>query len=327
MKIEKYLSMLIIIICTLSCSNDDSSNEDETTVTAKDIYVCGYEQKTEDGKLIATVWKNGVVTSLTDGTNSATAMDVIVAGEDVYVVGYEMDNNSKQAKVWKNGTPTNLTNNYVDSIAEKIIVSGSDVYIKGTVVENGRYQVKLWKNGVELYSPKADIYSFAVDKSDVYMVGREGGYAKVWKNGVGTNLTNGNAYSTGYNIEVKGNDVYVVGIESVGGVSVARLWKNGIASSLSDGKFNATASSISIVENDIYVSGSEENSKYTSKIWKNGEVIWAKENISTLDLEVVGQDYYLLSNTSGAKIYKNGLSGELSLALNSTAYALFITRN
>ena len=327
MKTIKKLSILIIIFIALSCSNDDSSNEDETKATAKDIYVCGYEQKTKDGKLIASVWKNGVVTNLTDGTKSAIAMDIIVAGEDVYVAGYEMENNFKKAKVWKNGIPTNLTNSYVDSVAEKIIVIGADVYVKGTVVENGRYQVKLWKNGVELYSPKADIYSFEVNNSDVYMVGREGGYAKVWKNGVGTNLTNGDAYSTGYDIIVKGNDVYVVGIESVAGVSVARLWKNGVASSLSDGKFNAAASSISIVGNDIYVSGSEENSKYTSKIWKNGEVIWAKENISTLDLEVVGQDYYLLSNATGAKIYKNGLSGELSLALNSTAYALFITRN
>ena len=327
MKTIKKLSILIIIFCTLSCSNDNSSNEDETKATVKDIYVCGYEKRSNNGKLIATVWKNGVITSLTDGTNDAVAKDVAVSGNDVYVVGYEEDSNGNQvARFWKNGVPVKLVDT-PGSVANLITVSGNDVFIIGRVSENNTYVRKIWKNGVASVS-QGDILSIKIKNNDIYTVGIENEDAKVWKNAVATSLTKGNTYSAAYDVEIKGNDVYVVGVEMVGNISVARLWKNGaIVINLTDGKFYSGANAISISDNDIYVSGYEENSKYTSKIWKNGEVIWTKENLITVDLKVVGQDIYLLSNSDGAKILKNGLPENLSSALRSNANALFITTN
>ena len=76
---------VITVFCVLSCSSDNSSNE-ETKATVKDIYVCGYEKKTNEGKFIATVWKNGVVTSLTDGTKNADANDIFVAGKNIMLL-------------------------------------------------------------------------------------------------------------------------------------------------------------------------------------------------------------------------------------------------
>lgn len=71
-------------------------------VSNNDTYVVGYENpgaiSTPNGTggynvvgrpNIAKLWKNGVATSLTDGTKQALAYSVFVSGSDVYVAGYE----------------------------------------------------------------------------------------------------------------------------------------------------------------------------------------------------------------------------------------------
>lgn len=323
--IKKFL-ILTVILFALSCSNDDSSNKDENNGTVKDIYVCGSEKIINNGKLLAIVWKNGVATSLTDGTKNASASDIFVVGEKVYVVGSE-DNNSGEAvaKIWINGVPENLTDE--PSFANKVIVSGSYVYVLGHVFENGSYVEKIWKNGV-VSEIQGLITNFAVNNEDVYTVGFDNQRAKVWKNGVSSNLTNGMFYSVANDIEIKDNDVYIVGEEDIESISVAKLWKNGVGSNLSDVKLHSTAKEISIVGNDIYVSGTQNNPAYTSIIWKNGKEIWSKENIQTKGLKVIGKDFYMLSNAEDkAKILKNGVVENLSSAFYSNANALFITTN
>lgn len=326
MKTIQKLSIIIIIFCTLSCSKDDSSNVEETQVTVKDIYVCGYEKRTNDGKSIATVWKNGVITSLTDGTRDAVAKDITVSGNDVYVVGYEEDVNGDQvARLWKNGVQVDFVNT-LGSVANFVEVSGKDVYIIGVVYENNSNVQKIWKNGIAS-TLQGDTRSIAVNNNDVYTVGVQNGNAKVWTNGAVASLTNGYSSSGAYDIEIKGNDIYIVGAEKIGNTSVARLWKNGVASNLSDGKITTNAIDISIAGKDVYVSGYESTTRINSKVWKNGEVIWYKENFTTNDFQAIGQDFYLVTNSGGAKILKNGFSEDLSSALSSSANAIFITTN
>jgi len=327
MKTIKKLSILIIIFCILSCSSNDSSNEDETKATVKDIYVCGLEQRSSTGKYIATVWKNGVASSLTDGTNDAIANDITVSGNDVYVVGYEENVNGAQvARLWKNGVQVDFVNT-PRSAADFVEVSGNEVYIIGLLYENNSNVQKIWKNGIAS-TLQGDTRSMAVNNNDVYTVGIQDGNARVWTNGAVSSLTNGYSSSGAYDVEIKNNDVYIVGAEKIGNASVARLWKNGVASNLSDGKISTTALNISITGKDVYVSGYEStSSQFNSKVWKNGEVIWYKENFKMNDLQAVGQDFYLLTNLGGAKIVKNGFSEDLSSAYNSYAYALFITTN
>ncbi|MEO7976612.1 hypothetical protein [Flavobacterium sp.] len=174
MKTIKKLSILIAIFCILSCSNDDYSNEDETKATVKDIYVCGMEIRSNGGKYIATFWKNGVVTSLTDGSKNAIANDIAVVGNDVYVAGYEENYEGLEvAKVWKNGTPTILDAS--PGSANLIVVNGIDVYVKGTVNKNGKYKAKIWKNALELFAAEGAIRGIAVNNTDVYAVGSENG--------------------------------------------------------------------------------------------------------------------------------------------------------
>lgn len=76
-------------------------------VSGTDVYVAGYE--TDSGRDNARIWKNGVMSTLPTGTNSAAATSVFVSGSDVYAAGYENVNNKSAAVYWKNGTLTRLT--------------------------------------------------------------------------------------------------------------------------------------------------------------------------------------------------------------------------
>ncbi len=67
-------------------------------VSGGDVYVAGWEVEVTEvapGSFIITnvakVWKNGVATALTDGTNPAVARDIAVVGPDVYVAGAERE--------------------------------------------------------------------------------------------------------------------------------------------------------------------------------------------------------------------------------------------
>lgn len=326
MRTIRKLSILIVIFCTLSCSNDNSSNDSENNATVKDIYICGY-QIDKNNKYVATVWKNGVATHLTDGSTNSFANDIVVSGNDVYISGYQYNGNVNVAKVWKNGAPINLTDGSSEARASLITMSGQDVYVVGYVYVNNIRKVTIWKNGVPS-TLQGTVTSVAVNNNDIYAAGYENDNAKVWKNGIGTNLTNGNFPSFASDIQVIDNDVYVVGREFNGANYVAKLWKNGIATNLVDG---TNANGISIVGNDVYISGYSDKPAHNSKVWKNGEVIWNKETVLNSDIEVIGQDFYLLSsnaaNGDNVQVLKNGVPHELTSAINSYGEAMFITTN
>jgi hypothetical protein len=82
-------------------------------VSGSDVYVAGEETSTGPDPVwnitsIAKVWKNGVATSLTDGTYNAWASSVFVSGSDVYVAGTD----GRVAILWKNGVATALSSVY-----------------------------------------------------------------------------------------------------------------------------------------------------------------------------------------------------------------------
>ena len=59
----------------------------------------------------ACIWKNGIVTQLTNGVKQGFATAVYIKDTDVYVTGFERDPATafSVGKVWKNGVATNLT--------------------------------------------------------------------------------------------------------------------------------------------------------------------------------------------------------------------------
>ena len=176
-------------------------------VSGNDVYVTGIElPDRNNGISTAVLWKNGQKQNLTDGTifNSAWALSVFVSGNDVYVTGFE----GNSARLWKNGIVQNL--NGRASVASSVFVSDGNVYVAGYDVfaEN----MKVWKNGNVLYKMDGKYYvqSIFVSGSDVYVVANETTFqntgistAKLWKNGVLHDISNGSTRS-------HANSVFVV---------------------------------------------------------------------------------------------------------------------
>ncbi|MGX7667528.1 hypothetical protein [Flavobacterium pedocola] len=71
------------------------------------VYAVGLIKETAASHFTACIWKDGVLTKLTDGTRDSEAYDIKVKGTDVYVVGDESGPRSMIGKVWKNGVVTN----------------------------------------------------------------------------------------------------------------------------------------------------------------------------------------------------------------------------
>lgn len=68
---------------------------------------------------VATIWKNGELTSLGDGTKNTYANSIFVSGNDVFVVGSEED---KKAVIWKNGIASTLAEGAYSAKALSVFV-------------------------------------------------------------------------------------------------------------------------------------------------------------------------------------------------------------
>lgn len=196
------------------------------------------------------------------------------------------------------------------------VESQSTIYIAGyTNNNNGNGIAKIWKNGVatELTDGKNDGFACGmfVTGDDVYIAGADGFFAKYWKNGMGTNLTDGMGTAYARSIAVKGNDVYVAGEAAAG---VVTLWKNGVSTSLSDGKDPfAIATSVYVNGNDVYVAGTDH---HMAKIWKNGiaQNLSDPKNMAVAYAVVVHNDHVYVAGFENnmAKVWKDGVATNLT---------------
>jgi IPT/TIG domain len=217
------------------------------------LYMAGFEV---NGRSVAKYWKNRIGVALTDGTKNASATCMAIAGNDVYVGGYEENaSGATIAKYWKNGTAVQLSDGIKRSYVNAIAVIGTDVYAAG----------------YEAATPSVAV-------------------AKYWKNGTAVALTNGtkDAYATG--IAVSGTDVYVTGAE-IGNfaIPIAKYWKNGTATILPTNTFQYPSSSTSIAvssDNKVFMGGSDGPFAPT---WVNGLAaqIFGKVNSSTFQINSI----------------------------------------
>jgi hypothetical protein len=133
-------------------TNSVRSRAESIYVNGGDIYIAGYQQISLGGpnaKYVATVWKNGVVTLLSDIANNGYASGVTVKDNDVYVCGHETNvQGNLVAKYWKNGLAIGLSNGATSEQTTSIFISDSkDVFVSGH--SGGSVGAKYWKNGVE----------------------------------------------------------------------------------------------------------------------------------------------------------------------------------
>ena len=182
----------------------------------------------------------------------------------------------------------------------------------------------------------------SINPSNVYVTTWEytpnGHLIKVWKNGIGTVLSNGTTNALANSVFVSGNDVYVAGKDNfVGAPDDARIWKNGVPFNLNTVNTSAKANSIIISGADTYVAGDEMNSagKWVAKIWKNGTAINLGDGTTSThansifalgsDIYVAGQDF-TAAGYRVAKIWKNGVGTNLTTGITyATASSVFVS--
>ena len=344
------LKSALLLSLSLSVSNctkeNVTENKDLPITTSKDVYVGGYIIN-GTFKWVATLWKNGVASSLSDGTGYAEILDISVIDNDVYAVGYDQTSTSpkKIAKLWKNGVAVNLSDGLNDEQAKAITVVGNDVYIVGTQYNSTTNTgvAKIWKNGfaTNLGASSSSAFrdfptSVTVSGSNVYVSGykRNGteSYAKYWKNGVEVNLTNGITNATANDVLVLNNDIYAVGRISFN----AKCWKNNVLTSNLIVEANCyEAKKIVTDGSDIYILGDKvSNSVNQIRLWKNGtEIIFPNipNSIGPSDLAISGGDHYVCGTRQGnsksyAIYYKNQVKVELvnDAVISSVAATIFV---
>ena len=175
---------------------------------------------------------------------------------------------------------------------------------------------------------------------DVYVTGcdqtsYENRTAKLWKNGLPINLSNGNTRAIANSVFVTGNDVYIVGSEGLPAISSfdsAVIWKNGTKAYLTGGGVSsASANSIFISGTDIYVAGALVAEPI---VWKNGVPLnsFAPSNPyifgNASSVFISGNDVYA-SGTGGTSPYpstvlrfwKNGISTTIANMPNQNGNA------
>jgi len=280
-RILKLLTLILLVNSVISCSKDDSSPaENDNNVN---VYVVGTINNTTSSS-IAKLWKDGVVSNLSNGSTYARANAVFVDGIDVYVAGSQVENQHSVAKIWKNGIAGNLTNvlGYTSATAYSVVVEGGNVYACGQETnDKGIYVAKYWVNGdpISLTNGLENAFalSIVVKNGNVYVVGRAliDGFtiACLWTNGVLTELTNGNYFGSATSVFVEGNDVYVAGFEESSTIDVAKIWKNGVSISLSENE--SYAEYVKVVNGNTYAVGWEHISgKDVATLWKNGKATY-----------------------------------------------------
>ncbi len=125
---KKLRTALLLSTCLLfiQCSK----NKD--TAPASPPVVYAEENEFNGSHDVAKVCRDNVSVSLSDGQFNTSANAVFVSGTDVYVAGYEFNNNNiLVAKVWKNDTSTALTGGSIHAEASEVFVAGTDVYVVG----------------------------------------------------------------------------------------------------------------------------------------------------------------------------------------------------
>jgi hypothetical protein len=209
-----------------------------------DVYVAG-SQNVTSGVYAVKLWKNGAATTLSTPGHNASANTIFAANNNIYVGGYEDNGVFRSALIWNNNTSTNLLGfcypsgscTFDYSQVTSMYVSGSDVYAVGTSIKStGSYDSIMWKNGAPT---RISILpnSIFVSNNDIYIAGRVGNYASIWKNGTITQLTNGVNQAFATSVFVIGSDVYASGYEKINGTinCIVKFWKNGVATNLTDG--------------------------------------------------------------------------------------------
>lgn len=230
MKIPGLLPVILLAAIITSCSKSSDTVKPVTptnptnptnpvTPTTSDVYMAGIVNNK------ATLWKNGVATTLSSTSQKSYAYSVYVNGPDVYVAGYGTDANNANgvAILWKNGSANILQAANPDAQAVSVYVSPSgSVYAAGYTTVMYQNNQPYPNNGIMSYHA-ATIWINGTPT--ILSDGNEAFYDNNGLLGLGQKL-NRDSGATG--VYANGTDVYVSGWEDYGAYEQinATLWKN-----------------------------------------------------------------------------------------------------
>lgn len=257
---------------------------------------------------------------LTDPQIRTYVFDMATNNDDIYIVGYKVDQETKQhtAVYWKNGQEfvlTDGTNQYAG--AEAIVIKNNDVYIAGYDGKKAVY----WKNNqrYEITDGTQNARAQAIfvsDSNDVHIAGYEGeNFAQkamhwVREGDVKNNILESDNHAFANGIVVKNENVYVIGKDW----NTAVYWESGTEYKLSkEGVFEIPTGIFITEGNDIYISGYgyDSQAKYWVRGSKNNEIILGDgKKAVTTDIAVIDHNVYVSGYTKGddhktAIIWKN----------------------
>jgi len=117
-------------------------------VSKGDVYLTGGLSSASSAS--AAFWKNGRLQHLDGSAILQAAESVFVSDNNVYVAGYEPNEQEKRVAIfWKNGKPERLSNENRNAKPKSIFVSGDNVYVAGHEEnEKGIKVATLWKTQV-----------------------------------------------------------------------------------------------------------------------------------------------------------------------------------
>jgi hypothetical protein len=285
MKNLKILLIGIILISTLSCSEEIPKL---TAPVQKTVYLCG------DENYVPKYWVNYIPFELETNGRQGYATSMVMQGDDLYLTG---------------------------------ILTNDDVLYPGI------YSIVVWKNKniIATISDKAATEpAISIINNDIYVVGNEFNsnrtklIPKIWKNGIGTNLSNISSDKFAYasKIMIDNNSRYIVGYMRSENTkrNRATLWTNEVPFYLTDGTNDAEATSVAVNHNDVYVAGYEKNTFganviYNAKYWKNGVAVNLTEGkfVSVaMSISVIEDKIYVggyEQNSEGTYIAKYWING------------------
>lgn len=316
------------------------SEEIEVKVYKIDVHVAGYGQ---GGKVM--YWKNGEVSYWTSGAKEAYVKGMDVEGEDVYIVGHEVDGDDNVPMYWKNGTAHILSGRSPHSDATSIAVDNGDVYVSGYTHKDLDFYGRYWKNGevksLSDFQPK----DIAVSKEKVYLTGygshpdSPNSVVKYWHDNQFYTMKTDVFVGSGTSIFVQEDDVYIAGTEThyVDGRNrnFAKYWKNGeeVVFPYEKDQF-VVHMSIFVDGQDVHVAGRINSSKGYGRVhyWKNGEEsVLTDDRIQSNAYKVFvynGDAYIAGSEDRKACYWKNGVKIELEDAIDYTyAQSIYVSRS
>ncbi|MCY1229173.1 hypothetical protein D3C87_47330 [compost metagenome] len=267
---KKILLTLMVFtgLLQISCS-EDLVDTDTPTNNSVDVYVAG--QKNSQ----ACYWKNNQLVLLDSGGITApTANKIIVASNDVYVLGIGVGTTTTETfpMFWKNGLLTNLKTSLSTDGEEVMAITDFEV------VGNDVYFVGYTKRRIITFED----YSLAY-----------------WKNGIKTVVRDYGTYVQNYpKIKVVNNTVYIAA-SNIGALTLNGYYTNNVFTEIPF----ATLTGLAKNNNEVYAYGTANSGGYYKNITTGTETSFpAVAAISSMFFE--NNNVYL---TDVASIYKNGV--------------------